>query len=104
VELGIPDAEDRMVVAAREPALAVEEVVPLWAILEFELRLVEVVVVVRVNAVVELVDRDVDTVSSGVKTMKESRNKETERLSRLITVRVCCPLDSVGDLYASVVD
>lgn len=61
-----------------------------------------VFVVVLVDGVVGLLGDVVDPES--VKTMKESKNKETPRLSRFITVRVCCPSVRVGDLNASVDD
>ena len=94
--------------------LNIEDGVLTARILEFEVEVVVVVVPLRrltlgeevalVNVLVGLLDEGGDTPSSsGVRTRKESRNKEA-RLSRLITVNVCCPLGSVGDLYASVVD
>ena len=107
--LGLLNVEERGGVTRGKPELVVEVLlvvvmVPLWGIFEFELTLVEVAALV--NVLVEPLGEDGDTGSLGlsdVRIRKKSRNKEA-RLSRLITVRVCCPLGSVGDLYASMVD
>jgi len=101
---GLLNIEDRVgLIAGRrvEFELEVLVVVPLRVILGFGPTLAEVVALVDV--LVGLLGEGGDTASSGVRIRKESRNKDA-RLSRLITVRVCCPLGSVGDLYASVVD
>lgn len=69
-------------------------------ILEFEPTLAEGMGLVVVLAVVPL-DDNADTAPSDVRTRKKSNVKakpEAVELTRLVTVRVCCPLDSVGDL------